>query len=132
MATACEFLGLSPFGSATVPAMNAGKDEVAREAGALAVDLLQRRLRPRQILTPAAFENAIAAVAATGGSTNAVLHLMAIAREAGVALTLEDFDRISASVPLVADLKPGGRFVATAEVERVDLSQLDFLRDAHG
>jgi len=113
MATACEFLGLSPFGSATVPAMNAGKDEVAREAGALAVDLLQRRLRPRQILTPAAFENAIAAVAATGGSTNAVLHLMAIAREAGVALTLEDFDRISASVPLVADLKPGGRFVAT-------------------
>ena len=113
MATACEFLGLSPFGSATVPAMNAGKDDVARRAGELAVDLLARDLRPRQILSPAAFENAIAAVAATGGSTNAVLHLMAIAKEAGVPLRLEDFDRVSASVPLVADLKPGGRFVAT-------------------
>jgi dihydroxy-acid dehydratase len=113
MATACEFLGLSPFGSATVPAMNAGKDEVSRQAGALVVDLLKRGLTPRQILTPAAFENAIASVAATGGSTNAVLHLMAIAREAGVSLNLQDFDRISASVPLLADLKPGGRFVAT-------------------
>ncbi len=113
MATACEFLGLSPFGSATVPAMNAGKDEVSRQAGALVVDLLKRGLKPRQILTRAAFENAIASVAATGGSTNAVLHLMAIAKEAGVPLSLEDFDRISASVPLLADLKPGGRFVAT-------------------
>jgi dihydroxy-acid dehydratase len=113
MATACEFLGLSPFGSASVPAMDAAKDEVARRAGALAVDVLARDLRPRQILGPAAFENAIAAVAATGGSTNAVLHLMAIAKEAGVPLRLEDFDRVSASVPLVADLKPGGRFVAT-------------------
>ncbi len=113
MATACEFLGLSPFGSATVPAMDASKDDVAKQAGALAVDLLARDLRPRQILTPAAFENAIASVAATGGSTNAVLHLMAIAKEAGVPLKLEDFDRISASVPLLADLKPGGRFVAT-------------------
>ncbi len=112
MATACEFLGLSPFGSATVPAMDAGKDDVARRAGELAVDLLSRDLRPRQILSRASFENAIAAVAATGGSTNAVLHLMAIAKEAGVPLQLEDFDRISASVPLVADLKPGGRFVA--------------------
>jgi dihydroxy-acid dehydratase len=113
MATACEFLGLSPFGSATVPAMNTGKDEVSRQAGALVVDLLKRGLKPRQILTPAAFENAIASVAATGGSTNAVLHLMAIAKEAGVSLSLEDFDRISAAVPLLADLKPGGRFVAT-------------------
>jgi dihydroxy-acid dehydratase len=113
MATACEFLGLSPFGSAAVPAMNEHKDEVARRAGELAVDLLGRDLRPRQILTPAAFENAIAAVAATGGSTNAVLHLMAIAKEAGVPLTLGDIDRVSASVPLVADLKPGGRFMAT-------------------
>ncbi|HEY7498444.1 MAG TPA: dihydroxy-acid dehydratase [Vicinamibacterales bacterium] len=113
MATACEFLGLSPFGSATVPAMDSGKDDVAREAGKIAVELLSRDLRPRQILTRSAFENAIAAVAATGGSTNAVLHLMAIAKEAGVPLQLEDFDRISASVPLVADLKPGGRFVAT-------------------
>ena len=113
MATACEFLGLSPFGSAAVPAMDAGKDEVSRQAGALVVDLLGRGLRPRQILTPDAFENAIAAVAATGGSTNAVLHLMAIAKEAGVPLSLEDIDRVSASVPLLADLKPGGRFVAT-------------------
>jgi dihydroxy-acid dehydratase len=113
MATACEFLGLSPFGSATVPAMDSGKDTVARRAGELAVELLARDLRPRQILSPAAFENAIAAVAATGGSTNAVLHLMAIAKEAEVPLRLEDFDRVSASVPLVADLKPGGRFVAT-------------------
>ena len=93
--------------------MDAGKDDVSRQAGALVVNLLSRNLRPRQILTRAAFENAIASVAATGGSTNAVLHLMAIAKEAGVALSLEDFDRISASVPLVADLKPGGRFVAT-------------------
>ena len=113
MATACEFLGLSPFGSATVPAMDANKDDVARRAGELAVDLITRDLRPRQILSRASFENAIAAVAATGGSTNAVLHLMAIAKEADVPLQLEDFDRISASVPLVADLKPGGRFVAT-------------------
>jgi dihydroxy-acid dehydratase len=113
MATACEFLGLSPFGSATVPAMDSGKDNVAHRAGELAVELLGRDLRPRQILSPAAFENAIASVAATGGSTNAVLHLMAIAKEAGVPLRLEDFDRVSASVPLVADLKPGGRFVAT-------------------
>jgi dihydroxy-acid dehydratase len=113
MATACEFLGLSPFGSATVPAMDPGKDDVARRAGELSVSLLVRDLRPRQILTREAFENAIAAVAATGGSTNAVLHLMAIAKEAGVPLELGDFDRISASVPLLADLKPGGRFVAT-------------------
>jgi dihydroxy-acid dehydratase len=113
MATACEFLGLSPFGSAAVPAMDSGKDDVARKAGALVVDLLARDLRPRQILTRQAFENAIASVAATGGSTNAVLHLMAIAKEAGVPLALADFDRISATVPLVADLKPGGRFVAT-------------------
>jgi dihydroxy-acid dehydratase len=113
MATACEFLGLSPFGSAAVPAMDAGKDDVSRQAGALVVDLLGRGLRPRQILTRDAFENAIAAVAATGGSTNAVLHLMAIAKEAGVPLSLEDIDRVSASVPLLADLKPGGRFVAT-------------------
>jgi dihydroxy-acid dehydratase len=113
MATACEFLGISPLGSAPVPAMHASKDAVAKDAGKLAVELLVRDLRPRQILTRASFENAIAAVAATGGSTNAVLHLLAIAKEAGVALSLEDFDRVSASVPLVADLKPGGRFVAT-------------------
>ena len=113
MATVCEILGLSPFGSASVPAVDADKSAVARAAGALIMDVLARGVRPRQILTRPAFENAIAAVAATGGSTNAVLHLLAIANEAGVPLDIDDFDRISARVPLLADLKPGGRFVAT-------------------
>jgi dihydroxy-acid dehydratase len=112
MATACEFLGLAPMGSGDVPAVNSGKEAVAEKAGALVMDVLKRGLRPSRIVTRESLENAIAAVAATGGSTNAVLHLMAIAREAGVTLTLEDFDRISARVPLLADLKPGGRFVA--------------------
>ena len=113
MATVCEFLGIAPLGSGSVPAVDAGKAQVGREAGALAVDVIRRQLRPRQIITRDAIENAIASVAATGGSTNAVLHLLAIAREAGVALDIRDFDGISASVPIVADLKPGGRFVAT-------------------
>ena len=113
MATVCECLGISPFGSASVPATDPRKADVARAAGRLVMDLLARGLRARQILTRPAIENAIAAVAATGGSTNAVLHLLAIAREAGVQLDLADFDRISAQVPLLADLKPGGRFVAT-------------------
>ncbi len=113
MATVCEILGISPFGSASVPATDQDKAGVARSAGALLMDLLRRGLRPRQILTKQALENAIAAVAATGGSTNAVLHLLAIAKETGVPLTVDDFDRISARVPLLADLKPGGRFVAT-------------------
>jgi len=113
MAMVCEFLGLSPMGSASVPALDARKPEVARAVGAMVMDLLGRDLRPRQILTREAFENAIASVAATGGSTNAVLHLLAIAQEAGVALSLDDFDRVSERVPLLADLKPGGRFVAT-------------------
>ena len=113
MATVCECLGISPFGSASVPAGSPDKSAVARAAGALSIDLLRRGLRPRQILTRQAIENGIAAVAATGGSTNAVLHLLAIAREAGVPLEIDDFDRISRRVPLLADLKPGGRFVAT-------------------
>ncbi|HSY98818.1 MAG TPA: dihydroxy-acid dehydratase [Terriglobales bacterium] len=113
MAMVCEFLGLSPMGSASVPALDARKPEVAQAAGAKVMELLKRDLRPRQILTRDAFENAIASVAATGGSTNAVLHLLAIAYEAGVGLSLDDFDRISERVPLLADLKPGGRFVAT-------------------
>jgi len=113
MATACEVLGITPMGSGSVPATDAGKAGVARDAGALVMDLLRRGVRPRDILTRDALENAIAAVAATGGSTNAVLHLLAIAREVGVPLALEDFDRISARVPLLADLKPGGRFVMT-------------------
>jgi len=113
MAMVCEFLGLSPMGSASVPALDARKPEVAQAAGANVMELLSRDLRPRQVLTRDAFENAIASVAATGGSTNAVLHLLAIAHEAGVGLSLADFDRISERVPLLADLKPGGRFVAT-------------------
>jgi dihydroxy-acid dehydratase len=112
MATACEFLGLAPMGSGDVPAVDDAKEAVAERAGALVMDVLKRGLRPSQIVTRDSLENAIAAVAATGGSTNAVLHLMAIAREAGVQLSLEDFDRVSARVPLLADLKPGGRFVA--------------------
>ena len=113
MAGVCEFLGLSPMGSASVPALDPAKRDVARGAGRLVVDLVKRKVTARQILTPQSFENAIASVAATGGSTNAVLHLLAIAREAGVELDLDLFDRISARVPWIADLKPGGRYVAT-------------------
>ena len=112
MATACEFLGLAPMGSGDVPAVGGNKAAVAEEAGELVMDVLKRGLRPSRLVTRASLENAIAAVATTGGSTNAVLHLMAIAREAGVPLGLEDFDRVSGRVPLLADLKPGGRFVA--------------------
>jgi dihydroxy-acid dehydratase len=108
-----EFLGISPMGSNGIPATVAEKDDAAFNAGKLVMDLLRRDLRPSQILTRKAIENAIASVAATGGSTNAVLHLLAIAREAGVDLTIDDFDRISERTPLIADLKPGGRFVAT-------------------
>jgi dihydroxy-acid dehydratase len=113
MSTVMEFLGISPMGSNGIPAMVAPKDEAAFTAGLRVMDLLRRDLRPSRILTRQAIENAIAAVAATGGSTNAVLHLLAIAREAGVTLDIDDFDRISARTPLIADLKPGGRFVAT-------------------
>jgi dihydroxy-acid dehydratase len=112
MSTVMELLGISPMGSNGIPATVAEKDEAAFNAGKLVVELLRRNLRPSQIITRQAIENAIAAVAATGGSTNAVLHLLAIAREAGVALTIDDFDRISDRTPLIADLKPGGRFVA--------------------
>ena len=113
MATATEFLGISPMGSASVPAVDAKKDEVGLQAGAQIMELVRRNLRPRTIITRKALENAIASVAASGGSTNAVLHLLAIAREAGVKLSIDDFDRISSRTPLIADLKPGGRFVAT-------------------
>jgi dihydroxy-acid dehydratase len=112
MATACEFLGLAAMGSGDVPATDPRKAAVAEGVGALVMEVLGQDRRPSRIITPAALENAIASVAATGGSTNAVLHLIAIAREAGVTLTLDDFDRISARVPLIADLKPGGRYVA--------------------
>jgi dihydroxy-acid dehydratase len=112
MSTVMEFLGISPLGSNGIPAIADEKDEAAFNAGKLVMELLRRDLRPSQILTRKAIENAIASVAATGGSTNAVLHLLAIAREAGVELDIDDFDAISARTPLIADLKPGGRFVA--------------------
>src|SRR5262245_23841886 len=112
MATALEFIGISPMGSAGVPANDPGRGEVGRAAGRLVMDLLRRGTGARSVLTRGAFENAIASIAATGGSTNGVLHLLALAREATVPLSLDDFDRISARTPLLADLKPGGRFVA--------------------
>jgi dihydroxy-acid dehydratase len=112
MATVFEVMGISPAGSASVPAMDPKKDDVAFQCGELAVELLRKDVRPRQIITRESIENAIAAVCATGGSTNAVLHLLAIAREADVPLTIDDFDRISERTPLLADLKPGGRYVA--------------------
>lgn len=112
MSTVMEFLGISPLGSNGIPAMVDAKDEAAFNAGKLVMDLLRRDLRPSHILSRKALENGIAAVAATGGSTNAVLHLLAIAREAGVELSIDDFDRISSRTPIIADLKPGGRFVA--------------------
>jgi len=113
MATACEFLGISPMGSASVPAMDGTKDQVAVDAGKLVMEMLNSGLTARQILTRDAIENAIISVAATGGSTNSVLHLLAIADESGVDLEIDDFDRISSETPLIADLKPGGRFVAS-------------------
>ena len=113
MAIVCECLGISLLGSGSVPATDGAKAQVARNIGQQAVKLAELGLRPRDIITKRAIENAIAVVAATGGSTNAVLHLLAIAREAGVELSLADFDRISAKTPLIADLKPSGRFVAT-------------------
>ena len=113
MSTVMEFLGISPLGSNGIPAVADEKDEAAFGAGKLVMELLSRDLRPSQIVTRKSVENAIVAVAATGGSTNAVLHLLAIACEAGVKLELDDFDRISSRTPILADLKPGGRFVAT-------------------
>jgi dihydroxy-acid dehydratase len=107
-----EMIGLSPMGFNSVPAMDTAKDQVAFDCGKIALNLLQQGIRPRDILTREAFENAIAAVAASGGSTNAVLHLLAIAREAEVDLEIDDFQKVSERTPLLADLKPSGRFVA--------------------
>jgi dihydroxy-acid dehydratase len=112
MSTAATFLGMSPMSANDVPAKDPRKFAVAERCGTLVMELLQKDVRPSSIVTRRALENAIASVVATGGSTNAVLHLLAIAREAGVELELEDFDRISAKTPIIADLKPGGRFTA--------------------
>jgi dihydroxy-acid dehydratase len=113
MALVCEFLGIAPMGLSSVPATNAAKAASGERAGEMVMELLRNDVTPSKIITKTAIENAIAGVAATGGSTNAVLHLLAIANEAKVPLSIEDFDRISARTPILADLKPGGRFVAT-------------------
>jgi len=113
MALVSEFLGIAPIGLSNVPATNAGKAAAGERAGEMALDLLRGDITPCKIITKTAIENAIAGVAATGGSTNAVLHLLAIANEAKLPLSIDDFDRISSKTPIIADLKPGGRFVAT-------------------
>jgi dihydroxy-acid dehydratase len=123
MALAMEFIGLSPIGSASVPAVDPRKDGVGVRAGELVMDVLRRNQRPLDVLTRQAFENAIAGVAATGGSTNAVLHLLALAREANVPLTIDDFDKVSARTPLIADMKPGGKYLA-ADLDRAGGVQL--------
>src|SRR5207248_9361103 len=112
MATAFEMLGVSPMGFNGVPATDPRKEEIAFESGKLVMDLLRKGVRPRQIITRKALENAIAGVMATGGSTNAVLHLLAVAKEAGVKLAIDDFDRISRKTPLLADLRPWGTYTA--------------------
>jgi len=117
MAAVMECIGLSVMNTAGVPATDPRKEQVGVRAGRAVMEMLKRDLRPSHILTRKAFENAIACVAATGGSTNAVLHLLAMAYEAGVPLTIDDFDAVSARTPLIADLKPGGRFVA-ADLDR--------------
>jgi len=113
MAMAFEVLGISPAGSAMVPAEDGRKLEVAVQVGELVMDVLRRGQRPSEIITKQALENAIAAVAMSGGSTNGVLHLLAVAREVGVPLEIDEFDRISERTPLLCDLQPGGQYVAT-------------------
>ena len=113
MAMAFEVLGISPTGSSMVPAEDGKKGQVAEDCGRLVLDVLERDLKPSRIITRESLENAIAAGAMSGGSTNLVLHLLAVAHDAGVPLELEDFDRIAWQTPLLCDLKPGGRYVAT-------------------
>jgi dihydroxy-acid dehydratase len=112
MACAFEVMGMTPMGSGMVPAVAGAREQVARECGELVMKVLADDLRPSQIITKDSIENAIATVAMSGGSTNGVLHLLAVANEAGIELTIDDFDRISEKTPLLGDLKPGGRFVA--------------------
>ena len=113
MATACEFLGISPLGSNSIAAMAEQKRKAAYDAGVQVMELLRQDIRPSRILTLDAFRNAAASVSASGGSSNAVLHLLAIAHEVGVPFTIDDLDRIFGTVPLLCDLKPGGRYMAT-------------------
>ena len=131
MATAMEFLGLSMVGSASPGATDPRKEKEGYRAGVTVMEMLRNGLTPRTIATRAAFENAIAAATGTGGSTNSVLHLMAMAREAGVPLTLEDFERISERTPIVADLRPGGKYVAL-DVDRAGGIQLIARRMVEG
>ena len=112
MATALEFMGISPMGSATVGATDSRKNDVGFAAGELVMDVLARGVKPRDIITREAIENAIICAASTGGSTNIVLHALAIAAEAGVELEIDDFNRISDATPLIGDMRPGGRYVA--------------------
>lgn len=123
MATAMEVIGISPMGTASIPAVDPRKDDAGHRSGFVLMDALKANLRPSDIMTRKAFENAIASVAATGGSTNAVLHLLALARDCGVDLTIDDFDAISERTPLLVDLKPGGRYVA-ADVDKAGGIQL--------
>jgi len=113
MSTVMEFIGLSPAGLNGIPAEDPAKDEAARRCGELVMDLVVRDVRPSAIVDRRALENGIASVAATGGSTNGVLHLLALAREGGIPLEIDDFSRIADATPIVADMKPGGRFAAS-------------------
>jgi dihydroxy-acid dehydratase len=131
MAMIMEFIGLSPVGSASPGATDPRKEQKGYEAGVLVMDLLARGVRPRDLLTREAFENAIAAAAGTGGSTNSVLHLLALAREAGVPLVIDDFDTISRRTPIIADLRPGGKYVAL-DVDRAGGIQLIARRMVEG
>ena len=112
MATACDLLGISPLGWNGVPAVNARKQDIAFDCGKLVMQLVRNGITPRSVVTQKSFENAIAGVMATGGSTNAVLHLLAMASNFGVRLSIDDFDRISRATPVLADLKPWGRYTA--------------------
>ena len=123
MATAMEIIGISPMGSASIPAVDPRKDDAGYQAGFVLMEALKADRRPRDIMSREAFESAIASVAATGGSTNAVLHLLALAKDCEVALTIDDFDAISERTPLLVDLKPGGRYVA-ADVDKAGGIQL--------
>jgi dihydroxy-acid dehydratase len=117
MSTVMELIGLSPMGFNGIPAMDARKDDVAFRCGEIVMSLLKKEILPKQILTRAAFDNAIAGVACTGGSTNSVLHLLAIAREMGVPLAIDDFQKVSERTPMLANLKPAGKYVA-ADVDK--------------
>ena len=123
MATVMEIIGLSPMGTAGIPAVDPRKDDAGCRAGRVVMEALAADRRPRDFMTRKAFENAVASVAVTGGSTNAVLHLLAMARDCGVDLSIDDFNAVNERTPLLVDLKPGGRYVA-ADVDKAGGIQL--------